>query len=67
MLGGDNRLQTLRQALAFVQRQTDTICAVHIRVTLDRRNALTPALAACDYLDMYLPFTTPFQQFEAQS
>jgi hypothetical protein len=56
LLGGDNRLQTLRQALDFVQRQTDTICAGHIRVTLNRRNALTPALAACDY--RYLRSTT---------
>jgi hypothetical protein len=47
--------------------QTDAVRAGQIRVTLNRRNALTPALAACDYLDMYLHFTTPFQQFEAQS
>jgi hypothetical protein len=67
LLGGDNRLQTLWQALDFVQCQTDAIRAGHIRVTLNRRNALTPSLAACDYLDMYLHFTTPFQQFEAQS
>lgn len=67
LLGGDNRLLTLCQALDLIQRQTDAICTSQVPVLLNRRNALTSALATRDYLDLHLHFTAPFQPFKAQA